>query len=242
VSIIGNVDGRSPDREFTPRETPSRAIGLSYGFSKKTTMNQIKALQRLVAVGVPVLESRDVAAILRVSASNATTILRRLAGADLITHLSYGRWLIHRDADRFWLPELISAPSPSYVSLQSALYLHGMIEQIPAVIYAATLGRTRRVTTPVVEISFHHLPPSLFCGFELAERSDAKIAEPEKALFDLLYLGPARSRLFASLPELSLPRGFRWSKVLDYLERVDSLSRRRHIESRIAKIRQSRIV
>ena len=112
-------------------------------------MNQIEALQQLNATGMAVLETRDAAALLQVSASNATTILRRLAHEKLIVHLSYGRWLIARKTDRLWLPELISAPSPAYVSLQSALYHHGVIEQIPAMIYAVTLGRTRRFETPV---------------------------------------------------------------------------------------------
>ncbi|MFM7273468.1 MAG: hypothetical protein ACKO4A_06375, partial [Gammaproteobacteria bacterium] len=64
-------------------------------------MNQIEALRRVRATGVPVLESRDVSALLRVSAGNATTILRRLASAGMIVHLSRGRWLIDTDADRF---------------------------------------------------------------------------------------------------------------------------------------------
>jgi Mn-dependent DtxR family transcriptional regulator len=42
-------------------------------------MNQIEALQRLTPLTAPVVETRDVAALLQVSASNATTILRRLA-------------------------------------------------------------------------------------------------------------------------------------------------------------------
>jgi hypothetical protein len=36
-------------------------------------MNQIEALQRLQTLATPVVESRDVAALLQVSASNATT-------------------------------------------------------------------------------------------------------------------------------------------------------------------------
>jgi predicted transcriptional regulator of viral defense system len=200
-------------------------------------MNQIEALQRLRAVGVPVLESRDASAILRVSPSNATTILRRLAAAQLVTHLSRGRWLMNDETDRYWLPELISAPSPSYVSLQTALHIHGLIEQIPVVLYAVTLGRARQTATPLVTISYHHLPPELFCGFELADESDAKIAEPEKALFDFMYLGPARSRLFAALPEVTIPRGFRWSRVNGYIERVKSKSRRAHIAERVRELR-----
>ncbi len=48
-------------------------------------MNQIEALQTLRALATPVVESRDAAAALRVSASNATTILRRLARVGVIT-------------------------------------------------------------------------------------------------------------------------------------------------------------
>jgi predicted transcriptional regulator of viral defense system len=199
-------------------------------------MNQIEALRRLRALAVPVVESRDAAALLNVSASNATTILRRLAHARMITHLSRGRWLVGDGIEPFALPELISAPYPAYVSLQSALFHHGLIEQIPAVIYAVTLARSRRVPTPLGLVSFHRMPPELFGGFELSPRSDAKIATQEKALFDLLYLGPARSRLFSSLPELTVPRGFRWRSLRDYAALVKSSARRAYINERIAAL------
>ena len=200
-------------------------------------MNQIEALQRLRNLGTPVIESRDVAALLRVSASNATTILRRLAAAEMLIHLSRGRWLINPSIDRLALPELISAPSPAYVSMQSALFHHGLIEQIPSILYAVTLGRPRRVTTPIVTISFHHIPPELFTGFELSDSSDAKIATPEKALFDLVYLAPGRSRIFSSLPELTIPRRFQWSLIKQYTALVNSSSRRAFIAERIRAIR-----
>jgi len=200
-------------------------------------MNQIEALQRMRNLGTPVIESRDVAALLRVSASNATTILRRLAAADMIIHLSRGRWLINPSIDHRALPELISAPSPAYVSMQSALFHHGLIEQIPSILYAVTLGRPRRVTTPIVTISFHHIPPELFTGFELSDSSDAKIATPEKALFDLIYLAPGRSRIFSTLPELTIPRRFQWSLLKQYTALVNSPSRRAFITERLRAIR-----
>jgi len=202
-------------------------------------MNQIEALRRVRALQTPVVESRDVAALLQVSASNATTIMRRLADADMITHLSRGRWLIDQKIDRIALPELISAPSPAYVSLQSALFLHGLIEQIPAIIYAVTPGRPRQISTPVATISFHHMPAELFRGFELAPSSDAKIATAEKALFDLLYLAPARSRLFARSPELTIPPGFKWQRLRDYAAIVKSPGRRAFIAERIKALRSA---
>jgi predicted transcriptional regulator of viral defense system len=200
-------------------------------------MNQIEALQRLQALATPVVESRDVAALLQVSPSNATTILRRLAAEAMIIHLSRGRWLVNQKIDRLALPELILAPYPVYISLQSALFHHGLIEQIPSVIYAVTPARPRRVRTPVSTISFHRMPPELFKGFELSTASDAKIATPEKALFDLVYLAPGRSRVFSKLPELTIPRRFQWQRLKEYTELVRSPGRRAFIAERVRILR-----
>jgi len=200
-------------------------------------MNQIQALQQLRLLAAPVVETRDVAALLQVSASNATAILRRLASRGMIVHLSRGRWLLDGKIDRNALPELILAPYPAYVSLQSALFHHGLIEQIPSVLYAITPARPRRLRTPLGTVSFHRMPPELFEGFELSSGSDAKIATPEKALFDLLYLAPGRSRVFSTLPELSVPRRFQWQRLKDYTARVKSPGRRAFITERLRALR-----
>ena len=200
-------------------------------------MNQIQALQQLRLLAAPVVETRDVAALLQVSASNATAILRRLASRGMIVHLSRGRWLLDGKIDRNALPELIIAPYPAYVSLQSALFHHGLIEQIPSVLYAITPARPRRLRTPLGTVSFHRMPPELFEGFELSSGSDAKIATPEKALFDLLYLAPGRSRVFSTLPELSVPRRFQWQRLKDYTARVKSPGRRAFITERLRALR-----
>jgi predicted transcriptional regulator of viral defense system len=200
-------------------------------------MNQIEALQRLKRLGAG-FETRDAAAALHVTPANAHMILSRLARGGLLSHLSRGRWLQSSQVSRFAIPELISAPSPSYVSLQSALFQHGLIEQVPAVIYAVTLGRPRRVRTPAGVVSFHRLPPELFNGFEVeGAEGSIKIATAEKALFDLLYLGPGRSRLFARLPELDIPRGFKWPQLRHYTAMVKSASRRTYLTDRIAELR-----
>jgi predicted transcriptional regulator of viral defense system len=202
-------------------------------------MNQIEGLRRLQMLAAPVVETRDVAALLKVSTSNATAILRRLAHKEMILHLSRGRWLVNEKLDRLALPELILAPYPAYISLQSALFHHGLIEQIPAVIYAVTPARPRRLRTPMGTISFHRLPPQLFQGFELSSGSDAKIATPEKALFDLLYLAPGRSRVFSKPPELTIPRLFKWQRLKEYTELVQSSGRRAYIAGRIRALRSA---
>jgi len=201
-------------------------------------MNQVEAVQRLKRLGTQGFETRDAAAALDVTAANANMILRRLADAGLLVHVSRGRWLQSADVPLFALPELISAPSPAYISLQSALFHHGVVEQIPAVIYAVTLGRPRRVRTPLGVVSFHRLPPELFSGFEVEAAGGAKIATAEKALFDLLYLAQGRSRIFATLPELEIPRRFRWAQLTQYADLIKSPSRRTYLTEAIARLRK----
>lgn len=200
-------------------------------------MNQLEALRRLDGFSVEAFSTRDAAALLDVTPSNAHMILRRLQRQGFLTHLARARWGLTRKLSRLQLPEHLAAPYPAYVSLQSALFHHGLIEQVPAVIYAATVGRTRRVTTPLAAVSLHHLPARLFDGFELTPEH-AKMATPEKALFDLLYLAPTRSRLFAHLPEIEFPRTFRWSRVRQYLSEIQSASRRSYVEGRIEEIQR----
>lgn len=201
-------------------------------------MNQIEALRRIRELNAPAFETRDVAALLGVTPANANMILKRLARENMLIHLTRGRWLTHRETPRFTLPELVSAPYPAYVSMQSALFHHGLIEQIPAVVYAATLARPRRVDTPLGTVSLHRIPPWLFTGFEITA-DGAKIASAEKALFDTLYLSPARSRLFARLPELELPRSFRWRQLREYAQGIRFVARRTLVEQRIHELRRT---
>jgi predicted transcriptional regulator of viral defense system len=121
--------------------------------------------------------------------------------------------------DPYRLPEFLTAPLESYVSLHTSLYLHGMIEQIPSVIYAVSLARTQRVATQVAAFSIHHVAPEVFGGFE-ETASGVKLASPEKALFDFAYLSAGRSRLFTALPELELPRRFRSAELKRWLARI----------------------
>ena len=124
---------------------------------------------------------------------------------------------------------------PSYISLHTALYLRGMVEQIPSVIYAVSLAKTQRITTSLGVYSIHHIAPELFDGFEV-RRDGTKLAIPEKALFDMAYFSSARSRLFARIPELELPRGFRETKLRAWVERIPAIRRRAMVRRRVASM------
>jgi len=82
---------------------------------------------------------------------------------------------------------------PSYVSLQSALSFHGMIPEAVAVTTSVTLARPITLDTPLGGFSFRHVRDTAFFGYrrETVMHGQATlVAEPEKALLDLVYLTP----------------------------------------------------
>jgi predicted transcriptional regulator of viral defense system len=174
----------------------------------------------------PAFTTREVAGVLGVEPRHASVLLGRLASSEHVMRLAQGRWALSGHIQAIALPEALTRPIPSYVSLQSALYHHGMIEQIPEVVYAATLGPTRRVATPIATVSLHRLTSDFFFGFELVPSARAHVAVAEKALLDFFYLRQARSRLFRALPELELPRHFSARRARSMLCRIRSNERR----------------
>ncbi len=184
-------------------------------------MNPTDALAILRELGVPALDTADAAAALGLTTAAASQTLTRLARAGLVRRVRHGTWWLEDALDPLRLPEYLAAPLPAYVSLQTALHRHGLIEQIPEVVYAVSLAKTKRVKTKVGTFSLHHVAPEVFGGFEETERG-AKVATAEKALFDFAYLSSGRSRLFTNLPELELPRGFRSKELSRWLAKVPS--------------------
>jgi predicted transcriptional regulator of viral defense system len=198
-------------------------------------MNASEALAILRKLGVPAVGTADAAAAFALSTAAASQTLRRLAQAELIRSVRHGTWWLEDSLDVLRVPEYLTAPLPSYVSLQTALHRRGLIEQIPEVVYAVSLARTQRVRTEVGNFSIHHLAPEVYGGYEETERG-AKVATAEKALFDFAYLSSGRSRLFTHLPELELPRGFRRKVLTRWLAKIPSSRSRTLTERKLEEL------
>lgn len=196
------------------------------------TVPATEALGSLLRMGKPVVTTEDAALRLGLSGSAATRALGRLAAAGLVLHLRHGLWALDPKVDPLLLPEYLTAPFPAYVSLQSALQLHGMIRQLPRVIYVASLAPTKRVNTRVGDYSIHRLSPSFFGGSVIVG-TGVRLAIPEKALLDVLYLTPARSRLFAALPEVEIPATFDRKEAQRWVLRIPEGPRRRAVQQRL---------
>ncbi len=198
-------------------------------------MKLTAAHAHLVRLGAPTLTTNDAAAALGISGTYANKVLARLAEAGHVVRLARGRWAFPDRLEPFALPEALTAPSPAYVSLLSALHHHEMIEQIPAAVFAVTIGTPREYETPLGTVSVHHVTPSFFFGYDQRGKGP-KIATPEKALIDTLYFRQARSRRFRSLPELDLPRRFSRTTARSFTERIASPSRRSLVRTLLEEI------
>lgn len=203
-------------------------------------MTLLEALSKIASMDAIVVSTSDVAARLQVRNGHASAMLARLAASGQLVRLRRGAWTLPGRVDPLALPEYLTSPFPAYVSLQSALYLHGMISQMPAVTYAVSLARTRRFTTPLGAVSVHHVQPAFFFGFEDAGRSGGRLATPEKALVDFLYLGPARSNLFRALPELEWPKRFSVRAARAIVKRISSVRRRTLVSCALERLMKRR--
>lgn len=203
-------------------------------------MKLIDALSAVTSMDVPVFTTGDAAIWLGLRNAHASTVLARLAASGQVVRLRRGVWALPARVDPLALPEYLTAPFPAYVSLQSALYLHGMISQVPAMTYAVSLARTRRFRTPLGAVSVHHVQPAFFFGYEDAGRPGARLATPEKALVDFLYLSPARSKLFRALPELEWPKRFSVRVARSIVKRIPRVSRRALVERRLEDLLEAR--
>jgi predicted transcriptional regulator of viral defense system len=202
-------------------------------------MRLLDALTAVVSMDAPVFTTADAAVRLGVPNGHASVVLARLATSSQLVRLRRGVWALPNRVDPLALPEFLTAPFPAYVSLQSALHLHGMISQVPAVTYAVSLARTRRFVTTLGTVSVHHVQPSFFFGFQDVGHG-GRLATPEKALVDFLYLTPARSQLFRALPELEWPRRFSARRARAIVKRIEPERRRTLVARRLERLLERR--
>lgn len=199
-------------------------------------MKSIDIYQILLKLNVDSVTTNDVCTKLNIEKSAASKSLRRLALSGYMIQLKRGLWCFKEKSDLFKIPQILTAPFPSYISLQTALYLHGMISQMSSIIYAVSIARTQKYVNALGTFSIHHIQPDIFRGYEQDIKTGINLATPEKALFDFCYLNPAKSHLFHALPELELPDNFRFAELNQFLQKIQSEKKRKITEHQIEQV------
>ena len=122
--------------------------------------------------------------------------LHEWVGRDLLKRIVKGYYvfsdvlvdegLIYSTANRIY--------DPSYISLQSALNWYGLIPEFVPQITSVSTKKTTVLTTSIGNFSYSSVKESLMFGYDILLLGDKeykiKMAYPEKAVLDLLYLNP----------------------------------------------------
>ncbi|WP_304426230.1 hypothetical protein [uncultured Adlercreutzia sp.] len=119
--------------------------------------------------------------------------MRRLVRDGTLVRVTKGLY----ETDATTPPQLLAASicGPSYISFEYALAYYGMIPEAVPTVTSATFekGRVKRYETPFGTFTFHDVPSAAFpAGIVTAvdEGRAFRIATPEKALCDMLWLRP----------------------------------------------------
>lgn len=104
---------------------------------------------------------------------------------------------------------------PCYLSFESALNLSGILNLVPYTLTFATIRKTKTTNVLGREVVYRQIKKGLFFGFGIS--ANVYVAEPEKALLDLIYMSTLGK---ASLPveEINLD-SISTERIFDYAKR-----------------------
>jgi len=187
------------------------------------TIRRMNVARAIRVFGKAVFTTHQIATLRESSLSATSQALKRLERQGLVKSVTRGVWCIPDDPQFsiYSLVPLLAGSHRAYVSLTSALHLHGLIDQIPQVVFAVTTGHTRMRRTTVAAYSYHRIQPHLFDGFDwYGTGQDFLVATPEKALVDSLYLSSKRGKRFGLFPEIDLGAQFSINRAVEWAERI----------------------
>jgi predicted transcriptional regulator of viral defense system len=185
-------------------------------------MKSIDAFAKLGNLGKPVITTTEAAAVWRMDPPSTSKTLSRLAASNLVRNIRRGIWSLGSDApDSFEVAPVLTRPYPNYVSMYSALFRHGMIDQIPRTIDLMSLGRPMKLETSVGFFTIHHLHEESFDGFIGQSAIRSGLATAEKALVDTVMVLGVRGGV-VTLPEIDLPIDFDLQSMWAWVERISS--------------------
>jgi len=123
--------------------------------------------------------------ISKLPSSSLKKAIYRLVRKNLLLKLSKGLYV-----NSFNLPSLEEAAGvlypPSYISLESALFMHGISEQTPHMLTCISMNKTKTFHTEIGEIAYSHIKKDLFFGYDFSDHFF--LAYPEKAVLDYVYI------------------------------------------------------
>jgi predicted transcriptional regulator of viral defense system len=163
-----------------------------------------------------ILRSDELARKYGIAEAVVGNALRRQERRGLVEHVSR-RLYVNKLAQDFSVRELVGILRPdAYISLESALAEWGISTQSPSALTCVTTGFPREFRSASVQIVYRHISKKLRWGFDVKRtlHGSYRIAEPEKALLDWIYL-QRQEGLPTAFDELNL-NTLDWKKLHRY--------------------------
>lgn len=196
------------------------------GHCRADTMRGIELLKNMRDLNKPFFTIADLEKITKLSRKSLYVALKRWVE----------NGVLERIAPRIYIPMLsdISVEKvaaqlyiPNYLSFESALARHGILNLIPHTLTFAATRKSKRYTLRNQDVEFRQLSSILFFGFEM--KGGINIAVPEKAFLDQVYL-LSRGRASLDLDEMNL-KNLSSRLLKEYGERFPI-----YVRSRVAEI------
>lgn len=119
-------------------------------------------------------------------------LIRRLIKTGVLIRLERNKYLVSKmGTHEFLIANFLY--EPSYVSFESALNFHGVLPQFPYEITSATTKKPKEKTVGEKAYHYSRIKKSLFWGYD--KTNGFLLADPEKALLDLLYIAAKGQRI-----------------------------------------------
>jgi len=185
-------------------------------------MNLYEIRERLLSSGRAVFNMAQLSNLLGIPRDHAKVYASRLVERGWAWRPMRGVIALTRD-EFVVATQLIE---PSYISMHSALYLLGLVDQIPFRIECVTT----KYSIEISGIRYRRVVPRLFFGYRRVERAGSYVfvASPEKAVLDMVYFGylpPTRilseisiSTLEEMAERYSGERGYRARRVMGWVK------------------------
>ena len=199
------------------------------GHWRVNSMRGIELLKMMRALDKPFFTIPDLEKMTGLSRKSLSVALNRWVDNGLLERMATGIYCptmgdlsVEKVASQLYIP--------NYLSFESALARHGILNLIPHSLTFATSRKTKRYTLRNQDVEFRQISPMLFFGFEM--KGGLNIATPEKAFLDQVYF-LSKGRASLDLEEINLKHlssrllkeygkrfpGYVRSRVVDILER-----------------------
>jgi hypothetical protein len=118
--------------------------------------------------------------------------IKNLLDQGELIHIKQGLYLLGPEYGRSYSKEVLAGMiyGPSAISLEYALFYHGLIPERVEVVTSICFKRNKKFRTPIGDFSYRYIASELYSlGIDYVQSEDGNffIAGPEKAICDLAY-------------------------------------------------------